>query len=91
MDLFKDRVITKGDWIIIGISLFLLVIISALYFVVVGVLNGQMENLNNQIADMQTKLSETRAIAAKKDGLLKDLQEVREEIASFESRLPTEK
>ncbi len=33
----------------------------------------------------------TRVIAAKKEGLLNDLQEVRQRITSFEGRLPTEK
>jgi Tfp pilus assembly protein PilO len=54
-------------------------------------LAGKVERENVQIAAAQTKLSETRDIAAKKEGLLSDLQEVRQRIASFEGRLPTEK
>jgi Tfp pilus assembly protein PilO len=91
MDLFKDRVITKTDWIIIGLSVFLLVIVSAGGLLIIGMINGGTELVNIQIAEAQTNLAETRAIAAKKEGLLKDLQEVRQRIASFEGRLPTEK
>jgi Tfp pilus assembly protein PilO len=91
MDLFKDRVITKTDWIIIGLSVFLLVIVSAGGLLIIGMINGGTELVNIQIAEAQTNLAETRAIAAKREGLLKDLQEVRQRIASFEGRLPTEK
>ncbi len=91
MDLFKNRVITKTDWIIIGLSVFLLIIASIGGLLIVSVMGGKIESVKTQIGEAQTKLSETRAIAAKKEGLLKDLQEVRQRIASFEGRLPTEK
>jgi type IV pilus assembly protein PilO len=91
MDLFKNRVITKVDWVIIAASLILLVIISIFYVVAVSYMGSQIDGVTQKVSEAQTKLSETRAIAAKKDGLLKDLQEVRQRIASFEGRLPTEK
>ncbi len=91
MDLFQNRVITKTDWIIIGLSAFVLVIALFGGLLIVGMMSGSIDNVNNKIADAQTKLSETRDIAAKKEGLLNDLQEVRQRIASFEGRLPTEK
>ncbi len=91
MDFFKDRVITKVDWIIIGVSLFLLVIISLVYLLAAGFLGEQIKQVNGHIAEAQAKLSETRAIAARKDGLLKELREVRAKISSFEGKLPTQK
>lgn len=91
MDLFKNRVITKVDWIIIGVSLFLLVIISLVYFLAVSFVKEQAKQVGIEIAATQTQLNETRAIAARKDGLLKELREVRGKIASFEGKLPTEK
>ena len=91
MDFFKDRVITKADWIIIGVSLFLLVIISLVYFLAVSFVKEQANQVGVEIASTQAQLNETRAIAARKDGLLKELREVREKIASFEGKLPTEK
>lgn len=91
MDLFKNRVITRVDWIIIGISVFLLIVISLAYFLAASVLDEQINQVNKQIIEAQTKLSETRAVAARKDGLLRELQEVRAKIASFEGKLPTEK
>ncbi len=91
MDLFKNTVITKADWIIIGLSVLLLLIVSLGFFVVAGVIDDRIETLNTQITQAQTKLSETRAIAARKEGLERELTEVREKIAAFEGRLPTEK
>jgi type IV pilus assembly protein PilO len=91
MDFLKDRVITKTDWIIIGISLFLLIVISLGYFVVAGVLDKGLEEMNQQITEAQERLADTRIVAAKKDGLESELVLVKEEIASFEGRLPTEK
>ncbi len=91
MDFFKDRVISKVDWIIIGVSLFLLVVVSVLYLLAVGFIGEQIRQTNTQVTETQTKLNETRATAAKKDGLLEDLREVRMKIASFEGMLPTQK
>jgi len=91
MNPFKNRVITKVDWVILGVSLFLLVIISLVYFLAVSFMGEQMKQMNEQVAEAQTKLSETRAFAARKDGLMEDLREVRKKIASFEGKLPTEK
>ena len=91
MDLLKNRVITKTDWIIIGLSMFALVIALFGGLLIIGMMGGSIDNINTRIADAQTKLSETRVIAAKKEGLLNDLQQVRQRIASFEGRLPTEK
>jgi Tfp pilus assembly protein PilO len=91
MELFKDRVITKVDWVIIAASLILLVIISIFYVVAASYMGSQIDHVTMQISDAQTKLAETRAIAARKEGLLKELQQVRRRIAAFENRLPTEK
>jgi Tfp pilus assembly protein PilO len=91
MDLFKNRVITKVDWVIIAASLILLVIISIFYVVAASYMGSQVDEMTKRIGDAEIKLAETRAIAAKKEGLLNDLQEVRKRIASFEGRLPTEK
>lgn len=91
MDLFKNRVITKVDWVIIAASLFLLVIISIFYVLLVSYMNGQIADVTQKIIEAEAKLEETRAIAARKEILLQELQEVRQRIASFEGRLPTEK
>jgi Tfp pilus assembly protein PilO len=91
MELFKDRVITKADWIIIGVSLFLLVLMTAGYVVVSSLINDQIDAVQAQVNKTQTKVDEARAIAAKKDGLLKELEFVRHKISSFEEKLPTEK
>lgn len=91
MDLFKDRVITKVDWVIIIGSVVLLAIASGLGLLATGYMGRQIHLTEAMIGEAQTKLSETRATAARKEGLLKDLQEVRQRIASFEGRLPTEK
>ncbi len=91
MDLFKNRVITKVDWAIIIGSVVLLAIASGLGLLATSYMGRQIDLSKTMIAEAQTKLSETRAIAARKEGLLEDLQEVRKRIASFEGRLPTEK
>ena len=91
MEFLKDRVITKADWIIIGASLFLLVIVTLVYFVALSFLNGRAAQLQAETVTARTELVEARAIAAKKDGLLKELEEVRKNISSFEDKLPTDK
>lgn len=91
MDFFKDKVITKADWIIIGISLFALVLVSAGYIVLTSLVRGQIDGLHSQISETQAQVHEARTIAARKDGLLKELNEVRATISSFEEKLPTEK
>jgi Tfp pilus assembly protein PilO len=91
MDLFKNRVITKVDWIIIGASLFLLLIISVAYFLGIGLLKNRVDSLNAEVAKTQAQLTETRKIAARKDGLLRELKEVRARISKFEETLPTDK
>ena len=91
MEFFKNRVITKADWIIIGASLFLLVIVTLVYFVALSFVKEQVTQLRAEIVTTQTELVEARAIAAKRDGLLKELEEVRKNISSFEDKLPTDK
>ena len=68
-----------------------LIIISLGYFVVAGVLDKSLEEMNQQITEAQERLADTRIVAAKKDGLESELVQVKDEIASFEGRLPTEK
>jgi len=91
MEFFKNRVITKADWIIIGASLFLLLVVTLVYFVALSFLKEQVRDLRAEIVTTQTELAEARAIAAKRDGLLMELEEVRNNISSFEERLPTDK
>jgi type IV pilus assembly protein PilO len=91
MELFKDRVVTKTDWLIIGASVLLLVVITAVYAVALSFTRQEIARLNSEVAATQAKLEETRAIAAKRDGLIEELADVREMIASFEEKLPTEK
>jgi type IV pilus assembly protein PilO len=91
MELFKDRVITKTDWIIIGVSLFLLLLVTLGYFLALSYGNGRISRTEAQIAVSQARVAEARAIAAKRDTLLKQLTQVKERITNFEGKLPTEK
>ncbi|MBI5119059.1 type 4a pilus biogenesis protein PilO [Candidatus Poribacteria bacterium] len=91
MELFKDRVITKIDWIIIGASLFFLLIVTLVYFLALSYGKGQTTQAEAQIVAAQARVTEARAIAAKRDILLKQLTQVKERITAFETRLPTEK
>ncbi|GAB4343392.1 MAG: hypothetical protein Kow0099_21770 [Candidatus Abyssubacteria bacterium] len=91
MELFKDRVITKADWIIIGVSLFLLVLMTAGYVVTSSLVNDRIGAVQTQIDATQVKVDEARAVAARKDGLLKEIEFVRHKISAFEEQLPTEK
>lgn len=91
MDFFKNRVITKADWIIVGVSLFLLVLVTLGYFAAASIVKGQIKTVAASVSKTHSELNEARAIAAKKDGLLKEIEKVREKISSFEDRLPTEK
>lgn len=91
MEFFKNRVITKTDWIIIGISLFLLVLVTLVYFVVLSFAKGQIEQMQAQIGAKQAELNEARLIASRKDDLVKEIEQVREKISNFEDKLPTEK
>ena len=91
MNIFKDRAMTKADWIIIGVSLFLLVLITLVYFLAIGVVEGQTEQLRVQIAAKQAEVDEARAVAARREGLLAEIKLVRERIIRFEETLPTDK
>jgi len=91
MNFFKDRTITKGDWIIIGSALFLLVLVTLVYFVAISLVRGQVDELRAKVAVEQGKVDEARAVAARKDGLLAEIKMVREKIINFEDQLPTEK
>ena len=77
MELFKDRVITKVDWIIIGVSLFLLMMVTVVYFLAVSFVKTGVDQLSAEVVAAEKQLSETRLIAAKKDGLLKELEDQR--------------
>ncbi len=89
--MFKDRVITKVDWIIIGVSLFLLMMVTVVYFLAVSFVKTRVDQLSAEVVAAEKQLSETRQITAKKEGLLKELEEVREKIKHFEETLPTQK
>ncbi|MBI4831099.1 MAG: type 4a pilus biogenesis protein PilO [Candidatus Lindowbacteria bacterium] len=91
MEFFKDRVITKADWIIIGVSLFALLIVTLLYFLGLSYGKGQIKEVDTQIAAAQARVAEARAIAAKRDTLVRELAQVRQRISTFEEKLPTEK
>ena len=91
MDFFKNRAMTRVDWIIIGASLFVLVLITLVYFVVVNVVRGQIDGVQAQINAKQTEVSDARAVAAKRDALVIELAQVRKKISRFEDKLPTEK
>lgn len=89
--MFKNRVITKVDWIIIGVSLVLLVLVTVVYFLGIGFLRAEVDQIRTQVVAKEKQLSETRQIAAKKDALEEELREVQERIRRFEETLPTEK
>ncbi|RJP64271.1 MAG: hypothetical protein C4532_19435 [Candidatus Abyssobacteria bacterium SURF_17] len=91
MDFFKNRVITKGDWVIIGGALFLLILISAAYFLMLNVVKGEIEQVRVEISKTQGELNEARLIAAKRDGLIKEIEQVKQKISNFEDKLPTDK
>jgi Tfp pilus assembly protein PilO len=91
MELFKDRVVTKTDWLIIGAVALLLVVITAVYAVALSFTRQEIARLDTEVTETQAKLEETRRIAAKRDGLIEELAAVRDMIARFEEKLPTEK
>jgi Tfp pilus assembly protein PilO len=88
---FKDRSVSKADWIILGIGCFLLVLVTLVYFVAMSLLGSQMEQLNAQIAMKQQEVDEARTVAARRDGLLAEIAHVRTKITRFEEQLPTNK
>jgi Tfp pilus assembly protein PilO len=83
--------ITKFDWVIIGSTLFLLVLATLAYFAAQSLLQGQLSELLAQIEVKEKEVAEARAVAAKREGLLIELDQVREKIARFEEKLPTDK
>jgi Tfp pilus assembly protein PilO len=91
MEFFKNRVVTKTDWIIIGVSLFLLVLVTLVYFVALSFARGQIDQVLAKISTKQAELNEARLIASKKDGLVREIEQVKEKISSFEDKLPTDK
>ena len=91
MEFFKNRVISKVDWIIIGASMFLLVVVTLVYLVALSFLGERAGQLEAETVKARAELAEARAIAARKDGLEKELEEVRKNISSFEEKLPTDK
>ncbi len=91
MSFFKNRALTRADWVIIGAALFVLVLVTLVYFVVVNVVRGQIDGVQAQINAKMTEVQEARAIAAKRDALVIELAQVRKKIARFEDKLPTEK
>lgn len=91
MNFFKDRTVTKVDWIIIGSALFLLVLVTLVYFVALSLVQDQVAQVQAQVAAKQTEVDEARAVAAKREGLLAEIEQVRDKITRFEDRLPTDK
>jgi Tfp pilus assembly protein PilO len=91
MNFFKDRTITKVDWVIIGAALFLLVLVTLVFFVAMNLVGGQIDQLKNQVVAKRQEVDEARQVAARKDGLLAEIEQVRLTIARFEDRLPTDK
>jgi type IV pilus assembly protein PilO len=91
MNFFKNRAITKADWIILGAACFLLVLVSLVYFLAMGLLDDQITQLDKQIAAKQAEVNEAEAVAARKEGLLAEITQVRQRIRNFEDKLPTDK
>lgn len=91
MSFFKNRSVSKTDWIILGIACFLLVLVTLVYFVSMSLLGGQIEQLNQQIAMKQQEVDEARAVADRREGLLAEIEHVRDKIVRFEEQLPTDK
>jgi type IV pilus assembly protein PilO len=91
MDFFKDRVITKADWLIIGVSLFLLVMLSLGYFFWVGYLNDQVEQKTTEINGLEEEKARREKMQAELNDIEKEIEEIRNKVASFEDKLPTGK
>lgn len=91
MDFFKDRIITKIDWLIIGVSLFLLVMLTLGYFFAMGSVKNEISQLDKEITDKKTELADLQEKKAQIDIIEKEIEEMRRIVASFEGRLPTDK
>ncbi len=91
MNFFKNRTVTKLDWIIIGSILFLLVLVTLAYFLVSMNLQGKIKELDAQIQVEKQKVDEAMAVAARKEGLMAEIAMVRRNISDFEEKLPTDK
>jgi type IV pilus assembly protein PilO len=91
MDFFKDRVITKVDWLIIGISLFLLVMLTLGYFFAASYVGNQIDERNKEIQQLAAEKADLEKKKAEIDKVEKEIEEMREAVASFEGRLPTDK
>jgi len=91
MDFFKDRIITKVDWLIIGVSLFLLVMLTLGYVFANNYVQNQVAQLDKEIAGKKAELADLRQKEAQIDKIEKEIEEMRKVVASFEGRLPTDK
>lgn len=91
MDIFKNRAITKVDWIILGVGCFLLVLVTLVYFLAMSLLGDQITQLDKQVAAKQAEVNEAKAVAARKEGLMAEITLVRQRIRNFEDKLPTDK
>jgi Tfp pilus assembly protein PilO len=91
MDFFKDRVITKVDWLIIGVSLFLLVMLTLGYLFAVAYVRNQISEKEDVIAKLTAEKADLESKKAQIDVVEKEIEEMREVVASFEGKLPTDK
>lgn len=91
MSFFKNRTMTRGDWVIIGGVLFVLVLFTLVYFVATNVLRTQIDDVQAQINKKMAEVKDAQAIAARRDELVAELAQVRRKISRFEDKLPTEK
>jgi type IV pilus assembly protein PilO len=91
MDFFKDRVITKIDWLIIGISLFLLVMLTLGYFFAASYLRTQVSQKNEEIQVLVKKRADLENKKLEIDKVEMEIEEMKKTVAGFEGRLPTDK
>ena len=91
MDFFKDRVITKIDWLIIGISLFLLVMLTLGYFFAASYVRNQISQKNEEIQTLVKNKADLERKKIEIDKVEIEIEEMKKTVAGFEGRLPTDK
>jgi len=91
MDFFKDKVITKIDWLIIGISLFLLVMLTLGYFFAVSYVRNQISQKNEEIQVLVKKKADLEKKRIEIDKIEIEIEEMKKTVAGFEGRLPTDR
>lgn len=91
IDLFRNRVITRTDWIITGIAgAVLLVIVLLNVFLIRTTLANAIEQTSLDRDQRQQQVAEARLVASKEEGLRRENEEVGALVEEFKLRLPTE-